>query len=60
MKNATQLVKDMISPSKKIETPTIIRPEGHRWIECPKCHGMPNQAYDGHCKDCNDSGVKRV
>jgi len=60
MKSPTQLVHDMIGHNKRIVTPAKIRPQGGKWIECPKCYGMPNQAYNGHCKYCKDSGIIRV
>ena len=51
---------DCTSYNAKIHTPARIRPSSGRWIECPTCHGMPNQAYDGHCTHCKDAGVIRI
>jgi hypothetical protein len=58
-KKPKDLVRDMISPNERIKTPARIRPSSGKWIECPKCYGMPNQANEGHCEYCKDKGTIR-
>jgi len=60
MKQPREIIHDMIGHDRTIVTPAHIRPTNGRWIECPKCYGMPNQAYNGHCTHCKDAGVIRV